>query len=118
MDQAQRSGDITNEILRAKGLPKSPQGKACEMPHPRRKREREAHNGEWEQGLDTTLGQRVSRGAGQWWLTPLVPAPGRQEQVVSEFEASLGYGSSSRIARETLSLKQNQKWPGSGGARL
>lgn len=56
--------------------------------------------------MHTTLGQRMSRGAGQWWLIPLVPALGRQRQVISEFEVSLGYRSNSRIARETLSLKE------------
>jgi hypothetical protein len=34
-----------------------------------------------------------------WWCTPLIPALGRQRQVISEFKASLVYKVSSRIAR-------------------
>jgi hypothetical protein len=33
-----------------------------------------------------------------WWHTPLIPALGRQRQVVSVFEASLVYRVSSRTA--------------------
>jgi hypothetical protein len=36
-----------------------------------------------------------------WWRTPLIPALGRQRQVISEFEASLVYRVSSRTARAT-----------------
>ena len=42
---------------------------------------------------------RKSRAAGQWWHTPLIPALGKQR--ISEFEASLVYRVSSRIARAT-----------------
>ena len=36
----------------------------------------------------------------QWWCMPLIVAHGRQRQAdLSEFEASLGYKVSSRIAR-------------------
>ena len=37
--------------------------------------------------------------AGRWWLTPLIPALGRQRQADSEFEASLVYRVSSRTAK-------------------
>jgi hypothetical protein len=37
----------------------------------------------------------------QWWHTPLIPALGRERQVISEFEASLVYRESSRTARAT-----------------
>jgi hypothetical protein len=40
-------------------------------------------------------------GCGQaWWLTPLIPALGRQRQADSEFKASLVYRLSSRIAKD------------------
>jgi hypothetical protein len=52
--------------------------------------------------------------AGQWWRTPLIPAPGRQRRRISEFEASLVYKVSSRTARATqrkpvLKNKQTNK---------
>jgi hypothetical protein len=38
--------------------------------------------------------------ARQWWLTPLIPALGRQRQEISEFEARLVYRvSAARTAR-------------------
>jgi hypothetical protein len=50
-----------------------------------------------------------------WWCTPLIPALGRQRQVISEFEASLVYRVSSRTARATqrnpASKNQNQIKP-------
>jgi hypothetical protein len=36
-----------------------------------------------------------------WWPTPLIPALGRQRQVISELEASLVYRVSSRTVRAT-----------------
>jgi hypothetical protein len=39
--------------------------------------------------------------AGRWWCTPLIPALGRQWQVISEFEASQLYKVSARTARAT-----------------
>ena len=39
--------------------------------------------------------------AGQWWLTPLIPALGGRNKLISEFEASLVYRASSRTARAT-----------------
>ena len=40
--------------------------------------------------------------AGQWWRMPVIPALGRYRQAdVCEFEVSLDYKVSSRIARAT-----------------
>jgi hypothetical protein len=46
-----------------------------------------------------------------WWYTPLIPALGRQRQVVSEFKASLVYKVSSRTARaiQRNPISKNQK---------
>ena len=38
---------------------------------------------------------------GQWWRTTLLPALGRQNWQISEFEASLDYRVTSRTARAT-----------------
>jgi hypothetical protein len=38
---------------------------------------------------------------GQWWHVPLIPALGGRGKQISEFEASLVYRVSSRIARAT-----------------
>jgi hypothetical protein len=52
------------------------------------------------------------KGSQVWWPTALIPAPGRQRQAVSEFEASLVYSVSSRTARATqrnpVSKNQNK----------
>jgi hypothetical protein len=49
--------------------------------------------------------------AGRWWHTPLIPSLGRQRQQISEFEASLVYKVSSRIARaiQRNPVSKNQK---------
>jgi hypothetical protein len=47
---------------------------------------------------------KINIQAGRWWCTPSIPALGRQ---ISEFEASLVYGVSSRIARAT---QRNPAW--------
>ena len=55
---------------------------------------------------------------GQWWLTSLIPALGRQREAdLCEFEASLVYRISSRTAsktretlfQKTMKQKQNRK---------
>jgi hypothetical protein len=48
-----------------------------------------------------------------WWHTPLIPALGSQRRGISEFEASLVYRVSSRIARATQRnpVSKNQTKP-------
>jgi hypothetical protein len=45
-----------------------------------------------------TTTNTILNSSGMWWRMPLMPAPGRQRQGDSEFEASLVYRVSSRTA--------------------
>ena len=58
----------------------------------------------------------------RWWCTPLIPALWRQMQVdLNEFEASLVYKASSRIARATQKnpgSKKPNKWPQSSMSQI
>jgi hypothetical protein len=61
--------------------------------------------------LVSKTGKKKAR---QWWLMPLIPALGRRGRRVSEFEASLVYRVSSRIARATQRNSVSERGRGRG----